>query len=78
MLEWFLNWQHMVAYKDYQVAQKKAGQIDWDDLRIRKFTKEEVAKNDKYLQMCYQVKEWEVCTLVFLYCDFSNLIKYRH
>ena len=57
--KWTLTGTHMTAYETFWKEKVKSGQVDWGDLRIRKFT-EQRDEIDKYLQLRIDVHSLEV------------------
>lgn len=61
---WFGNGTHMAAYENHWKEKNRSDQIEWEDLRIRKYTKDETTTNHNYLKRCCWTNEWEVRTSV--------------
>ena len=70
--KWTLTGTHMTAYETFWKQKVKSGQVDWDDLRIRKFT-EERNKIDSYLELRVLVHFWEVRTCIHIFTTLQPL-----
>ncbi|KAK7690706.1 hypothetical protein QCA50_005805 [Cerrena zonata] len=58
-IDWTRSDDHLIAFENYCKEKGHFNHIDWDDLRIRKFVKEEIDKNHRYLERCFYVSQWE-------------------
>ena len=64
--KWTLTGTHMTSYEAFWKGKVKSGQVDWNDLRIRKFT-EERGEIDNYLELRVLVHLLEVRTHIHIF-----------